>query len=150
MSVSTPPRHGNGRTPPPGQPPRGVPQSPGGPRGGNGGRGVPGRPVGPGTGSPPVHMPPPVPSNGRGGGPGGPGGPGGGGPSGPPPSVPRQPTPPRPPMSARRRTRGSSLGPMPVSNVVVLEVAFAIGLVLLAINEKLIYVSIGITFVGLV
>ncbi len=39
---------------------------------------------------------------------------------------------------------------MPVSNVVVLEVAFAIGLVLLAINEKLIYVSIGITFVGLV
>jgi type VII secretion protein EccE len=52
-------------------------------------------------------------------------------------------------MSARRRTRGASLGALPVSNLVVLEVAFAIGLILLAINVKLVYVSIGITVVGL-
>lgn len=52
-------------------------------------------------------------------------------------------------MSARRRTRGSSLGALPVTNVVVLEVAFAIGLILLAINVDLVYVSIGITVVGL-
>lgn len=52
-------------------------------------------------------------------------------------------------MSARRRTRGASLGSLPVTNLVVLEVAFAIGLIMLAINQKLIYVSIGITVVGL-
>jgi type VII secretion protein EccE len=52
-------------------------------------------------------------------------------------------------MSARRRTRGSSLGALPVTNLVVLEVAFAIGLILLAINIDLVYVSIGITLVGL-
>jgi type VII secretion protein EccE len=52
-------------------------------------------------------------------------------------------------MSARRRTRGASLGALPVTNVVVLEVAFAIGLILLAINVDLVYVSIGITVVGL-
>ena len=53
-------------------------------------------------------------------------------------------------MSARRRTRGASLGSLPVSNLVVLEVAFAIGLVLLAINTNLVYVSIGITVAGLI
>lgn len=52
-------------------------------------------------------------------------------------------------MSARRRTRGASLGALPVMNLVVLEVAFAIGLILLAINIKLVYVAIGITVVGL-
>jgi type VII secretion protein EccE len=52
-------------------------------------------------------------------------------------------------MSARRRTRGASLGALPVSNLVVLEIAFAIGLVLLAINADLVYVSIGITVIGL-
>jgi len=52
-------------------------------------------------------------------------------------------------MSARRRTRGSSLGSLPVTNVVVLEVAFAIGLIMLAINVDLVYVSIGITVIGL-
>lgn len=52
-------------------------------------------------------------------------------------------------MSARRRTRGSSLGSLPVTNLVVLEVAVAIGLVLIAINTKLVYVSIGIAVVGL-
>lgn len=53
-------------------------------------------------------------------------------------------------MTARRRTRGAALGSLPVSNLVVLEIAFAIGLVLLAINIDLVYVSIGITVVGLV
>jgi type VII secretion protein EccE len=52
-------------------------------------------------------------------------------------------------MSARRRTRGSSLGALPVTNLVVLEVAFAIGLIMLAINIDLVYVAIGITVVGL-
>jgi type VII secretion protein EccE len=52
-------------------------------------------------------------------------------------------------MSARKRTRGSSLGALPVSNLIVLEVAFAIGLVLLAIDLDLVYVSIGLTVVGL-
>jgi type VII secretion protein EccE len=52
-------------------------------------------------------------------------------------------------MSARRRTRGASLGALPVANLVMLEVAVAIGLVLLAINTKLVYVAIGIAVVGL-
>lgn len=53
-------------------------------------------------------------------------------------------------MSARRRTRGASLGALPVGNLVVLELAVAIGLVLLAIDIDLVYVSIGIAVVGLV
>jgi type VII secretion protein EccE len=52
-------------------------------------------------------------------------------------------------MSARRRTRGASLGSLPVTNLVVLELAVAIGLVLLAINIDLVYVAIGIAVVGL-
>jgi type VII secretion protein EccE len=52
-------------------------------------------------------------------------------------------------MSARRRTRGASLGALPVANLVVLEVAVAIGLVLLAIDLDLVYVAIGIAVVGL-
>jgi type VII secretion protein EccE len=52
-------------------------------------------------------------------------------------------------MSARRRTRGASLGALPITNVVVLEVAVAIGLILLAIDIDLIYVSIGIAVAGL-
>ncbi|MCA1655474.1 MAG: type VII secretion protein EccE, partial [Pseudonocardiaceae bacterium] len=65
--------------------------------------------------------------------------------------MPRPPTgPPRPAMSARRRTRGASLGALPVVNVVVLEVAVAIGLVLLAIDVDLVYVAIGIALIGLV
>ena len=52
-------------------------------------------------------------------------------------------------MSARRRTRGASLGTLPVINLVVLEVAVAIGLVLLAIDIDLVYVSLGIAVVGL-
>ncbi len=53
-------------------------------------------------------------------------------------------------MTARRRTRGASLGALPVTNVVVLEIAVAIGLVLLAIDIDLVYVAIGIAVVGLV
>jgi type VII secretion protein EccE len=52
-------------------------------------------------------------------------------------------------MSARRRTRGASLGALPVANLVVLEIAVAIGLVLLAIDPDLVYVAIGIAVVGL-
>ncbi len=52
-------------------------------------------------------------------------------------------------MSFRRRTRGASLGALPVINVIVLELAVAIGLVLIAIDVDLIYVAIGITLVGL-
>ncbi|MFF5986342.1 type VII secretion protein EccE [Prauserella flavalba] len=51
---------------------------------------------------------------------------------------------------ARRRTFGASLGPLPVVNVVVLEIGLAIGLILLAINDGLLYVSIGIVAVALV
>ncbi len=54
-------------------------------------------------------------------------------------------------MSARRRTSGASLGALPVSNVVVLEIAFAIGLVLLAIENSMVtlYVAAAITLIGL-
>ncbi|PPK69561.1 type VII secretion protein EccE [Actinokineospora auranticolor] len=53
-------------------------------------------------------------------------------------------------MSARRRNRGASLGALPVANLVVLEVGVAIGLVLLAIDLELKYVSIGIGGVALI
>ena len=53
-------------------------------------------------------------------------------------------------MSARRRTSGASLGVFPVTNLVVVEVAFAIGLIMLAINIDLVYVSIGVLAVGLI
>ena len=54
-------------------------------------------------------------------------------------------------MSARRRTSGASLGALPVSNLVVLEVAVAIGLVLLAIQntQVTVYIAAGIAVVGL-
>ena len=55
------------------------------------------------------------------------------------------------PVSARRRTSGASLGALPVSNIVVLEIAFAIGLVLLTIQNTRItlYIAGGILFAGL-
>ncbi|MCG8916237.1 type VII secretion protein EccE [Actinokineospora sp. PR83] len=53
-------------------------------------------------------------------------------------------------MAARRRTKGASLGSLPVSNLVVLELGAAIGLVLLAIDLTLVYVAIGIAAVALV
>jgi type VII secretion protein EccE len=58
---------------------------------------------------------------------------------------------PRLPVSARRRTNGASLGALPVSNLVVLEVAVAIGLVLLAIQntQMTVYVATGIAVIGL-
>jgi len=54
-------------------------------------------------------------------------------------------------VSARRRTSGASLGALPVSNLVVLEVAVAIGLVLLAIQntQVTVYIAAGIAVVGL-
>ncbi|HKS49387.1 MAG TPA: type VII secretion protein EccE [Amycolatopsis sp.] len=45
---------------------------------------------------------------------------------------------------ARRRTLGASLGPLPVANLVVLEVGLAIGLILLAIDKHLLYVGVGV------
>jgi type VII secretion protein EccE len=52
-------------------------------------------------------------------------------------------------MSARRRQRGASLGALPVTNLVVLEVAVAIGLIMLAINVDLVYVALAIAVIGL-
>ncbi|MFD2466799.1 type VII secretion protein EccE [Amycolatopsis silviterrae] len=51
---------------------------------------------------------------------------------------------------SRRRSGGISLGPLPVVNLVVLEVGVAIGLVLLAINMQLKYVAIGVAALGLI
>ncbi|RSN36451.1 type VII secretion protein EccE [Amycolatopsis sp. WAC 01416] len=49
-----------------------------------------------------------------------------------------------------RRTGGINLGPLPVANLVVLELGLAIGLVLLAINMKLKYVAIGVLGVAII
>ncbi|SFG81777.1 type VII secretion protein EccE [Amycolatopsis regifaucium] len=51
---------------------------------------------------------------------------------------------------ARRRTGGINLGPLPVANLVVLELGLAIGLVLLAIDMKLKYVAIGVLAVAII
>lgn len=51
---------------------------------------------------------------------------------------------------SRRRSGGISLGPLPVVNLVVLEVGVAIGLVLLAIDMQLKYVAIGVAALGLI
>jgi len=64
-------------------------------------------------------------------------------PPGPPPG------PPPVAVSARRRTAGASLGALPVSNLVVVELGLAIGLILLAIDNALLYVSIGVVVLAL-
>ncbi|MEU0796750.1 type VII secretion protein EccE [Amycolatopsis sp. NPDC005961] len=51
---------------------------------------------------------------------------------------------------ARRRSSGVSLGPLPVANLVVLEVGLAVGLVLLAINMSMKYVAIGVVGFALI
>ncbi len=51
---------------------------------------------------------------------------------------------------SRRRTGGINLGPLPVANLVVLELGLAIGLVLLAIEMKLKYVAIGVLAVAII
>ncbi len=51
---------------------------------------------------------------------------------------------------SRRRTGGINLGPLPVANLVVLELGLAIGLVLLAIEIKLKYVAIGVLGVAII
>ncbi len=53
-------------------------------------------------------------------------------------------------MRARRRRAGASLGSLPVTNLVVLEVGVALSLVLLTIDSGLLYVAGGILFVALV
>lgn len=62
---------------------------------------------------------------------------------------PQQPSTPKIPISARRRQTGASLGALPVTNLVVVELGLAIGLILLAINTSLLYVSIGVVVVAL-
>ena len=52
-------------------------------------------------------------------------------------------------LRARRRAVGASLGALPVSNVVVLELALAIGLVLLAIDRAMLPAAIAIVLVAL-
>ncbi|WP_052371411.1 type VII secretion protein EccE [Amycolatopsis taiwanensis] len=52
--------------------------------------------------------------------------------------------------AARRRRPGASFGPLPVANVVVLEVGLAIGLILLTINKSLLYIGIGVLAATLV
>ncbi|MGW4489627.1 type VII secretion protein EccE [Amycolatopsis sp. NPDC004368] len=52
---------------------------------------------------------------------------------------------------SRRRSGGINLGPLPVANLVLLEVGVAIGLVLLAINtDQLKYIAIGVAAVFLI
>jgi type VII secretion protein EccE len=53
-------------------------------------------------------------------------------------------------VRARRRRAGASLGSLPVTNLVVLEVGAALSLVLLTIDSGLLYVAGGILFVALV
>ncbi|SMC89636.1 type VII secretion protein EccE [Kibdelosporangium aridum] len=62
---------------------------------------------------------------------------------------PQPPSTPKIPISARRRQTGASLGALPVTNLVVVELGLAIGLILLAINTSLLYVSIGVVVVAL-
>lgn len=45
---------------------------------------------------------------------------------------------------------GASLGPLPVVNVVLLELGLMIGLILLAIDDGLVYVAIGVAAVALI
>lgn len=52
-------------------------------------------------------------------------------------------------ITARRRTIGASLGALPVTNLVVIEVGLAVGLILIAINLKMVYVGIGVLAVAL-
>lgn len=61
----------------------------------------------------------------------------------------QQPSAPKIPISARRRQTGASLGALPVTNLVVVELGLAIGLILLAINTSLLYVSICVLVVAL-
>jgi type VII secretion protein EccE len=54
-------------------------------------------------------------------------------------------------ITARRRTIGVSLGALPVTNLVVVEVGLAIALILLAVDvRKLLYIAIGVFAVALV
>ncbi|HEY6424838.1 MAG TPA: type VII secretion protein EccE [Pseudonocardiaceae bacterium] len=47
-------------------------------------------------------------------------------------------------VTARRRSAGSRLGPLPVSNLVVLEIGLALGLALLAVNTALWWAALGV------
>ena len=69
------------------------------------------------------------------------------GPAGPPPNAPR---PPQAPITARKRNVGVTLGALPVSNLVLIEVGLAIGLILLAIDQKLLYEAGGVLVLAII
>ncbi|TCP53238.1 type VII secretion protein EccE [Tamaricihabitans halophyticus] len=50
----------------------------------------------------------------------------------------------------RKRSSGINLGPLPMTNLVVIEIGLAIGLILIAINTSLVYVSIGVAAAALI
>jgi ESX secretion system protein EccE len=51
-------------------------------------------------------------------------------------------------VTARRRSTGSRLGPLPVVNLVVLEIGLALGLVLLAVDTALWWTALGVLLVA--
>jgi type VII secretion protein EccE len=53
-------------------------------------------------------------------------------------------------LNARRRKVGASLGGLPVTNLVVLEVGLAVGLLLLALDTRLLYVAGGVAVLALI
>ncbi len=67
----------------------------------------------------------------------------------PRPATPPHPAAVRTALRARRRALGASLGALPVSNLVVLELGLAVGLLLLAIDLDLLPVSVAILAVAL-
>lgn len=53
-------------------------------------------------------------------------------------------------IHARRRTAGASLGAMPVSNLIVIEIGLAIGLIIVAVDQRLWPVAAGVAGFGLI
>lgn len=55
---------------------------------------------------------------------------------------------PRPTGRARQRPTGPALGPLPLANLIVLEVGLAVGLLLLAVDTGLLWLAAGIVLVA--
>jgi hypothetical protein len=51
-------------------------------------------------------------------------------------------------VTVRRRSTGSRLGPLPVVNLVVLEIGLALGLALLAVDTVLWWAALGVLLVA--
>ena len=64
-------------------------------------------------------------------------------------SVTTNPTPPPVVLRARRRAVGASLGALPVANLVVFQAGAGLGLLLLAVNNALLPVAVGLAVLGL-